>query len=519
MAVAIAALVLRPLLPVDETRYVSVAWEMWRSDHWLVPHLNGEPYSHKPPLLFWLIHLSWAIAGVGEMAARAVIPMVDLVNLWLLRGLAGRLWPLSPQVAQTVPWIAIGCVGWAMFATLTFFDVLLGTATLLALLGVCEARERPWRGWAVVGIALGLGLLAKGPVALVHILPVPLLAPLWLQDRGGRWAAWYGGLAGAIALGAAMGLAWALPAAQAGGAAYSAQILWEQTAGRLSESFAHGRPWWFYGPVAMALLLPWLLWPPLWAALRRWTAMGVDSGIRFCLAWAIPTLVVMSAVSGKQFYYLVPSLPALALLLARIVSGATAGGPLERGATAALFAVPLLALLAIALLPVAMHASDMGPSMAKLAAWSAVAPMVAGIVIAAMPMPDMVVRAAGLAIAGCALVLAVHVAARPLLAADFDVTPMARNIARLQDQGRLVGHVHNYHGQYHFPGRLKKPLAITWKEEAFDWAKAHSSAAMVVSHDSLPEGVEPIFAQTIRGRIIGLWPAQAVIDRTDVVER
>ena len=42
------ALFFRPILPVDETRYVGVAWEMWLRDDFLVPHLNGDPYSHKP---------------------------------------------------------------------------------------------------------------------------------------------------------------------------------------------------------------------------------------------------------------------------------------------------------------------------------------------------------------------------------------------------------------------------------------------------------------------------------------
>ncbi|HEY3011669.1 MAG TPA: hypothetical protein VGJ36_02890, partial [Gemmatimonadales bacterium] len=44
------ALAVRPLLPVDETRYLSVAWEMWRRGDWLVPYLNGSPYTDKPPL-------------------------------------------------------------------------------------------------------------------------------------------------------------------------------------------------------------------------------------------------------------------------------------------------------------------------------------------------------------------------------------------------------------------------------------------------------------------------------------
>ena len=56
------ALTTRPLLPVDETRYLAVAWEMHFGGDSLVPHLNGATYSHKPPLLFWLINLGWAVA-------------------------------------------------------------------------------------------------------------------------------------------------------------------------------------------------------------------------------------------------------------------------------------------------------------------------------------------------------------------------------------------------------------------------------------------------------------------------
>ena len=57
----VATLVYRPVLPIDETRYLSVAWEMWLRGDFLVPHLNGEPYSHKPPLLFWLMNAASAL--------------------------------------------------------------------------------------------------------------------------------------------------------------------------------------------------------------------------------------------------------------------------------------------------------------------------------------------------------------------------------------------------------------------------------------------------------------------------
>ena len=74
------ALATRPLLPVDETRYVSVAWEMWQRGDFLVPHLNGSPYSDKPPLLFWLMHAGWWVFGVMWLMRRAHTPSVLLVG-------------------------------------------------------------------------------------------------------------------------------------------------------------------------------------------------------------------------------------------------------------------------------------------------------------------------------------------------------------------------------------------------------------------------------------------------------
>src|SRR6185295_18388622 len=91
------SLSLRPLLPVDETRYASVAWEMWNRGDFLVPHLNGVPYSDKPPLLFWLFHLGWRLFGVDEWWPRLVPALCSLANLFLTAALARRLWPDRPR--------------------------------------------------------------------------------------------------------------------------------------------------------------------------------------------------------------------------------------------------------------------------------------------------------------------------------------------------------------------------------------------------------------------------------------
>src|SRR5512136_2938861 len=92
LALLVMGLIFRPLTPIDETRAVSVAWEMWQSGDFLVPHLNGMPYNHKPPLLQWCINILWMIFGVSEWSARLVAPLFALGNLVLTAKLARRLW-------------------------------------------------------------------------------------------------------------------------------------------------------------------------------------------------------------------------------------------------------------------------------------------------------------------------------------------------------------------------------------------------------------------------------------------
>ena len=78
LALYLAASLARPVLPVDETRYLAVAWEMWQRGDLLVPTLSGEPYSHKPPLLFWLVHAGWAAAGVSSWWPRTLVALFAL---------------------------------------------------------------------------------------------------------------------------------------------------------------------------------------------------------------------------------------------------------------------------------------------------------------------------------------------------------------------------------------------------------------------------------------------------------
>ncbi|NQV84980.1 MAG: glycosyltransferase family 39 protein [Rhodospirillales bacterium] len=525
LAVMATALFTRPLLPMDETRYLAVAWEMWLNGDYLVPHLNGETYSHKPPLLFWLINLGWGVFGVNEWWPRLVAPLFGLGSLFLCQRLARELWPGEHHIAALAPLVAFGGVFWSLYTTLTMFDMILAFCTLVGLIGVVRAhRHSGWSGFVLMGLGIGLGVLTKGPAILLHILPVALLAPVWgrhLQGGSGGWGRWYAGVLGATLLGAAIGLAWAIPAGMAGGDEYREAIFWGQSAGRVTNSFAHARPRWWYAAILPAMLLPWVIWPPVWRALRK---VSLDGGLRFCLAWVVPAVVVFSLISGKQPHYLLPELSALALILARLLMAneadetKSAWDPVLPGLLLVAFGI---ALGGLHVWPLAALAGATPPWLGLVAApWGLVA-VVAGVVVMASGRWLLAGRIAVLASLGAAMVIAGHLALAPVLAAAYDLKPVAMKLAEWQRAGVALGNYSKYHGQYNFLGRLTKPIAQIGMlhPDTVEFIKNHPEGRIIAYHDKAPTRAQPLAAYRFRSRWITLWDVQVIAQNPGLAER
>src|SRR5262245_42949747 len=163
-ATVLATLLWRPAWPVDETRYLGVAWDMWARGDLLLPRLNGAPYTDKPPLLFWLFHAGWAAFGVNSIWPRLVAPLFGLLCLVLTRRLSLVLWPERADVAGLAPLLLTGAALWMGWSTFLTFDLLVCAFTLMAVLSLVSAlRGGGARAWLAMGLSLGLGLLAKGP--------------------------------------------------------------------------------------------------------------------------------------------------------------------------------------------------------------------------------------------------------------------------------------------------------------------------------------------------------------------
>ena len=181
LVLVVISLVSRSYIPIDETRYVTVAWNMWLRGDYLVPWLNGIAYSHKPPILFWLMNAGWAVFGVNDWWPRLVPSFFALGSVLLTMRLARMLWPQDGQIAALAPVVLLGSALWTVFTTATMFDMMVAFFTLLGAIGVLTVwRGQAIKGWVLVGLAIGGGLLAKGPTILLQILP---LAGTW--RRGG----------------------------------------------------------------------------------------------------------------------------------------------------------------------------------------------------------------------------------------------------------------------------------------------------------------------------------------------
>lgn len=470
-ALAAVALLTRPLIPIDETRYVSAAWEMWLRGDFLVPFKNGEPYSHKPPFMFWMFHAGWALFGVNDWWPRLVLPLFSAGCLLLTYALARRLWPQHAGLGGQAALVLVSALLWILFSTSVMFDVMLAFWVLLGMHGVLAAADGQRRGFAMLGIAIGMGVLTKGPVILLNLLPVTVLAPWW--HPGLKWGRWFGGVVLAVLLGAAIALAWALPAGMSGGEAYRNAIFWGQTADRMVESFAHRRPFWWYLPLLPVLLFPWFVWPGLWKALAHHRHSRLDQGSRFCLAWMLPVFIAFSFISGKQPHYLVPLFPAFALLTARVLADRTESR------------VGLPALLAAALGGALILAAS-GQIAAVSRQVETLPPAWPGALLILLALAFYwagrrgVAAVTNLALLGVATMALTQVAAMHSLGPLYDIKPMARAIKGIQDEGRLVANTAGYHAQYQFLGRLKVPLVELRGGNAPGWLAGHPDAYAVV---------------------------------------
>ncbi len=506
LSIVLVSLWVRGLLPIDETRYVGVAWEMWLRGDWLVPHKNGLPYSHKPPFLFWMINLGWWLFGVSEWWPRLMPSLFALVSLFLIIRLARLLRPDQPVAHELAPLILFSSFLWTLFSTMTMFDTILSFWVLLAVIAVVQAALKSgWGSWLLLGFALGGGLLSKGPVILLQVLPLALLAPFWLQ-REQQWGRWYIGILLSVLLGAIMILAWAVPAGLSGGDQYFNEIFWGQTANRMVESFAHRRAWWWYLPLLPVLLFPWLFWTSMWRkpAIGQ-NQQGIRAG-RFLLAWVVPVFVAFSLISGKQPHYLLPLFPAFAIWLALDAEHGQGNRKTRRNW---LLAVVYVLIAAAWLVQLVIKRDQVLPEWLQYFPQWPILVFVLLAVMVMLPWARRSLRAQARVMALSSIIFTLVLllsAMKTLYSPAFDVQEVATRIARLQAQGHSVAVLGKYHNQFQFKGRLTQAIEIVEWASIHLWIKERDPAwiVLVLKKRHELDYREDEYIQPYRGKWIAL---------------
>jgi len=532
LLVAIVGVAVRPPLPIDETRYLSVAWEMQTSGDYLVPHKNGAIYSHKPPLLFWLINLAWALTGGAEWAGRLVGPLAGITSLWLTSALSRRLWPGRSLTGELAPLILASMLLWALFTSLTMFDALLTVGVLLVAHGAVRLQTpEQLRGIWLIGAGIGIGILAKGPVILVHTLPMLFFAPWWRvtdttnstvksacsislkegEPQQNLYRGWYRLVLLSLMLGIGIAMCWVIPAIIAGGAEYRNAILWKQTAGRMVHSFSHQQPWWYYTAFLPVIVMPWVFHGTLLRSLR---SVRLDSGVRMLLIWAGGSLLILSIISGKQAYYLTPVIPAISLLFARLLCETTSSTRRDVFWISISTIAMGIAILVHPLLPIPVAVQGL------LAPWIGLPSIAWGLWMLSRKERTVFSTVCWISTAGVVNLALFQIG----IAGYFDQTdirPIAREIHRLQEADIPVAIYGDYHDQFHYLGRLRQPLDVIHEEKMLTaWIQQHPQGRLIridrvgKNSDETPRQEQIEFSQSM---LRGLSPRRLTIVRPENV--
>lgn len=303
----------RELFVGDETRYGQVIREMRATGELLVPHLEGRPYSHKPPLHFWMI---WALTFVFGTSSLWPFVIPSLLAYALLIWFTGVL---AREVAGGGEWIARFAIAsfwlvWGLAQTARMdpsFTLVISAAALMIWRWLERGRGSHLH---LAGVAVGVGILIKGPMAFV-IVAVLCAIEAWRRRTGFRRE-----MLTAVLIAAAIPLVWLVPALLAGGSEYSQEILVKQNVGRAVSAWAHSEPPWFYLLHYPITFLPWsFIGVP--AIVAAWKRPENRQGALFCISWLAAVFVPFSLLSGKLDVYMLPAMVPLALLVGRYLSG------------------------------------------------------------------------------------------------------------------------------------------------------------------------------------------------------
>jgi 4-amino-4-deoxy-L-arabinose transferase-like glycosyltransferase len=303
------------LVGPDEPRYAAIARAMAETHDWVTPRLWGTPWFEKPILYYWTAGIAMRIFGVGEFAVRLPSALAALIAVAAVKWTALRSYGVSAAWYSLL--ILPTCVAMIGFSRAASPDMLFA-GLLTAAMAVASEMLQTARPGAVLRIAfgffLGAAVLAKGPAAIILAGGATLL---WAA-LSRQWRAPFRFLHPLIiAVFCVTALPWYILCAMRN-PDFLHVFIWQHNFERyLTPVFEHRQPFWFYGPILVLAVFPWILFSmgAVFDGIKRLKrAPFYDSPALFFVSWAAFPVLFFSISQSKLPGYILPAIPPIAIL-------------------------------------------------------------------------------------------------------------------------------------------------------------------------------------------------------------
>ncbi len=305
----------RLLWQPDEIRYAEISREMLVSGNWSVPYLLDIRYFEKPVLGYWINCIAQWLFGESHFAVRIVVVTSTLLTGWLIYKATMVVWRNSALAfnAMTVFLSSFLVLAIGTYNILDPIVTLFVTAAMYSFLVALSTPSKKGKIIAYIGIGFfcAFGFLTKGFIAVV--LPALVFLVMAISQARFKEVVCYSSIA-LLALVITAG-PWVITVAlQAPD--YWNYFFWVEHVQRfIAKESARSQPTWFYIPIVIFGVLPWLGF--LFGALK--SAFSLKKGTLYFLLWFALFFIFFSASKGKLLTYMLPCFVPLSILIAHYI--------------------------------------------------------------------------------------------------------------------------------------------------------------------------------------------------------
>lgn len=303
-----------PLLDIDETRYVDMAREMFKSKDFLTLYLNGDYFFEKPPLFFWIECLSFKLIGsVSELSARLPIVLLSLLPAGLLLFLCRKI--RGDKFAIVTTSVLFTSLEYMFLTKIAILDSVLTSFVVSSVIAYfytffVEEKNKKYF-WILTYACSGLAVLAKGipgiAIPMITILISSIVFKTYKETIKYSWG---------IIIFLLITLPWHMIMLKLHGSLFFDEYIVKHHILRFlgSDVIHRTQPWYFY-----ILTLLWGLCPHIFVVLSQVTKIKdirfKDKFLTLNFIAAMTVLVFFSLSGAKLITYILPIYPFTAVLI------------------------------------------------------------------------------------------------------------------------------------------------------------------------------------------------------------